>query len=327
MHVQLTSVPANTPPSSPTAPPTLPSGRRRSGVTLVELLVVVTIMIILMAILMSQLARARRSAHATMCGAHLSKIFKSLYTYSTSHGDAFPVWGNANAAAGGRVTGFAYDTRNSGAATTGAAGLSNSSTASLWMLIRNGSSASGDFICPDSDDKPDPMERLDGTIAPLEQIFDFLEPSHMSYSMLNPYGDVQKKRWSALAPPDMILMSDNNNAVGFGGALHDSTLSDALPHVQIKRVENSSNHEIMGGQNFLYAGGSVEFSTHPYVGRSNENAFAANTAGPGAPEAAAKPFLELQQAGTMLQPASDSMMIPVTGGAAADDSLSGVTTP
>lgn len=66
------------------------SVRRKSGFTLVELLVVISIIALLVSILMPALGKARSKAKATVCGVHLSQIGIVFLMYSMDNDDFLP---------------------------------------------------------------------------------------------------------------------------------------------------------------------------------------------------------------------------------------------
>lgn len=63
---------------------------KRSGFTLIEVLVVVAIIALLVAILLPSLSRARAQARNTACLANLHTFGVNLMGYSVTHGDKFP---------------------------------------------------------------------------------------------------------------------------------------------------------------------------------------------------------------------------------------------
>ncbi|MDX1564991.1 MAG: prepilin-type N-terminal cleavage/methylation domain-containing protein, partial [Phycisphaeraceae bacterium] len=238
---------------------------KRKGFTLVELLVVVAIIALLIAILLPALARAREVANRTACAANMSGIYKSMYTYSNSNRGKFPIYGDATAGDAGVHLGIRqgedasrqalFGTTNAGPSTT-AADMSSNVTASLWMMVRDGSSQAKQFICPSSGNDPDPIADSLGQAADVSNTYDFLFPSNLDFSLINHYGSVQRRQWGANVRAERILMADNNNAVGGGtvGGLHtthkNSPEAERRPEA-LQVNENSQNHSDGEGQNFL----------------------------------------------------------------------------
>src|SRR5688572_25967049 len=64
--------------------------RRKTGFTLVELLVVMAILAILLALILGVLARARASASAVQCCAHLWQIGLALQLYAGDNAGKLP---------------------------------------------------------------------------------------------------------------------------------------------------------------------------------------------------------------------------------------------
>jgi prepilin-type N-terminal cleavage/methylation domain-containing protein len=62
---------------------------RRSGFTLVELLVVISILALLIALLLPAIKRARESARVSLCGSQLRQIHLAMDVYASDHGGAF----------------------------------------------------------------------------------------------------------------------------------------------------------------------------------------------------------------------------------------------
>ncbi len=63
---------------------------RRTGFTLVELLIVIAIIAILLAILTPVIAEARKAAGITACKMHLNGVYKGLYQYQSEHKEYLP---------------------------------------------------------------------------------------------------------------------------------------------------------------------------------------------------------------------------------------------
>ena len=64
--------------------------RKRSGFTLIELMIVIAIIAILAAILVPNFVRARAQGHLTACKSNLKNIGTALEMYSTDHAGRYP---------------------------------------------------------------------------------------------------------------------------------------------------------------------------------------------------------------------------------------------
>ena len=65
--------------------------RKRSGFTLIELMIVIAIIAILAAILVPNFVRARAQGHLTACKSNLKNIGTALEMYSTDHAGRYPL--------------------------------------------------------------------------------------------------------------------------------------------------------------------------------------------------------------------------------------------
>ena len=81
--------------------------RKRSGFTLIELMIVIAIIAILAAILVPNFVRARAQGHLTACKSNLKNIGTALEMYSTDHAGRYPV-------GDGAMTGTAGSTLTTG---------------------------------------------------------------------------------------------------------------------------------------------------------------------------------------------------------------------
>ena len=68
------------------------STRRRTGFTLVELLVVISIIALLLAILMPSLTKARKQAQSVICKGNLHPLSLGLGLYVQNNHDTFMPW-------------------------------------------------------------------------------------------------------------------------------------------------------------------------------------------------------------------------------------------
>jgi len=239
-----------------------PTRSRRSGFSLVELLVVIGIVVILIGILVPYVMKKREDDRRARCAENLRMIMAALRTYAAgNHGD-FP-----------RVT---YDpARNPDGyvAFTGAASSDpfvhetqvrpNDVTASLWLLVRGRMLKPPQFVCPSTSDTPDP------TSDPSEwgHRSNFAGPGHLSYSYASPFSSAPAYKLNDYLPADFALVADKNPGVSPDGSDVSAPAYDAPPF-QIARA-NSTNHG-RAGQNVLYTDGHVSFQSTPYCGVGHE---------------------------------------------------------
>ncbi|MDX1563980.1 MAG: hypothetical protein R3236_01185 [Phycisphaeraceae bacterium] len=254
--------------------------------------------------------RAVCRANRVSCAANLSGLYRSMYTYSNDCRGKFPIAGDADV--DGIAVGF-RDRRDG----TRPEQLNNNVSASLWMMVLDGSVQTKQFTCPISGDDPDPLADGSGQNVDIQDTFDFFRAEHLSYSSLNMFGTTQRRQWGANVRAERILMADNNNAAGrTRSQLHTTTqnsVDELLTPQSLSANENSGNHGDGEGQNFLFGDGHAEFATDPFVGLSGDNAYAADLqAILNSPEIASMPTLENDQA-WMVNFRRDSMLLPITG--------------
>ena len=285
---------------------------KQKGFTLIELLVVVAIIALLIGILLPSLSRAREIANRSVCASNLTGMYKSMYTYSVTNKDKFPMYAKGTPAS---AQGFQESASRS--TTTFATASSDSNlTAGLFIIVRDGSSSTGSFTCPSSGDEKDELKNLAGTAQPLVQCFDFAGSKRLSYSMINSHGTKSGSNWGSAAPGDYVLMGDDNDAsdatvsTATGGAVH-TLEKEGAPNIDaIEQYENSNNHD-QEGQNHTFGDGHVTFSNDPFVGRSTDNAHALK--GSSTSDGAAVPILTHDQT-TLGLVQQDSMLIPLSAG-------------
>jgi prepilin-type N-terminal cleavage/methylation domain-containing protein/prepilin-type processing-associated H-X9-DG protein len=241
----------------------------RKAFTLVELLVVVAIIALLLGILLPALGRAREIANRSVCGANLNGIYKAEYTYSVTNGDQF-----SKVDKGSATDATTFD---EGSRTTEDDPAEASVTASLFLMVKDGSTGVKSWICPSSGDSKDPLTQdgtADGNAADLEDCDDFYAGNNLSYSPVNMFETSQSRQWTANVSADWVIMADKNNSE------EDQVFSDSNdPDSEKLEQANSQNHSQGDGQNCLFGDGHVSWSPDPFQGPQDNNIFVINDDG------------------------------------------------
>ncbi len=287
--------------------------KRNRAFTLVELLVVVGIIALLLGILLPALGEAREIASRVHCASNLRGLHGGMFIYAQDQNGRYPVAGKATAA--GTAVGFSFDDRSRDDVT--ADELKDNVTASLWVLVREGRVNAKSFVCRSSDDVHDKLLDSGGNSVPLKHTWDFADRRNLSYSPVNMYHASQRTRWSHRLSSSDVVMGDNNNATGTG-VLHTRERNDGATNDEIETLENSRNHG-GAGQVFVYGDGHAAFSQDPFVGRSGDNVYANDTAGPGQPEQASMPSLSHHAVNG--NPGRNVMLLPLSGATGGNTTL------
>jgi len=159
------------------------------GFTLVEGLVVFAMVLIFAAVFLVPggffTGPNRKMANLAFCGANLRGLVQSMLIYAQVNDDRMPIAGEQDLAL--PAQGFRADAlRNRRSVSRGDPALVNNITASLWMLVRDGSASAEVYICPYSRDEEDDLRNGD-TIGTLSWTWDFKTRENLSYSTLNMY--------------------------------------------------------------------------------------------------------------------------------------------
>jgi len=277
---------------------------RSRGFSVTEVIVVLAVLVVVAAIGVVLFGSRSRRAHpnSQVCAANLNGLFKAMYTYSVSNGDWFPVAGTTDSAIDAQ--GFrAPSLAGRAGVMPSDVGLQNNVTASLFTMVRDGSTGTKSWICPSTSDVKDPLTddgTQSGNFLPLTNRWDFFADANLSYSPINMYHAAVGDRWTTNVAPDFIIMGDNNNASGPG--VHTPAATPA--------ADNSSSHK-GDGQNVLFGDGHVEFVTDPDRGPAGDDIHAMTVKGDDAP-----PTLGLNDGDAATSAAvadTDVVLIPLTG--------------
>lgn len=264
--------------------------RKKSGFTLIELLVVVAIIALLISILLPSLARARELAKRVVCMSNLKGIGNSCHIYANENYDLFPVAphnptsvmfvgavgerGSA-AIAGGEGTDFTTSDSNV------------STTACMWILVREGGTSPGQFFCPSSNDEKDATQRTGS-------MYDFTGYNTVSYGFQIPFNTRNNARPGSSVDPRLAVAADKGPYAEIGIQLGEATSGQigfnerpATPNsatgfpgpqmqLDLFRPFNSPNHGGRGdgeGQNVLYADSHAEWTRTPEAGAEGDNIY------------------------------------------------------
>jgi len=257
-------------------PDSEPAGSpRRTGFTLVELLVVIGIIALLISILLPSLSRAREQANRIKCGSNLRQIALAAIIYAGENRSRFPRTyhrpgtGLLNDNKGGKGN---SPTANpfSIADPAGPVGENNVG-ASLYLLLRNSDLTPEVFQCPSNTF----AERIDA--ATVQEFSNFPSPmrkyNSYSYAAQFPNNAAMNNGWKydLTVGPDYPIAADLNP--GKGGVVFDGSASGnqdvtsvAWNDAKRDMVRANSNNHANQGQQVAYVDGHVEWADNPFVG-------------------------------------------------------------
>ncbi len=244
------------------------SRRRRSGFTFVELLVLILIILLLLSIFIPFIRKSRETDHRVRCQSNLRAIGTALTNYAKANEGNFPrvVYDAAN----NPNTYFAYTGPFASNPFAGDGRVSaNDVTASLWLLIRGGYATPELFICPSTNDYPDPMTDAHGVPTTPTNRSNFMRARNLSYSYASPFSSAPGYRSNENMPSDFVLVADKNP--GKAGGSDVAGPGYKAPLLELAKA-NSHNHQ-RAGEAVLYAGPYVEFVKNPYCGFWGDNIY------------------------------------------------------
>jgi type II secretory pathway pseudopilin PulG len=242
--------------------------KRRGGFTFAELLVLILIVLLLLSIFIPFIRKSRETDHRVRCQSNLRAIGSALTNYAKANAGNFPrvVYDAANNPNGY----FAYTGTFAPNPFAGDGRVSaNDVTASLWLLVRGGYATPSLFICPSSNDYPDPMTDANGKETEAMNRSNFRRARNLSYSYASPFSSAPGYRSNENMPSDFVLLADKNPGKTGGSDVTGPGYKDPL--LTLAKA-NSHNHQ-RAGQAVLYAGSYVEFQKSPYCGFWGDNIY------------------------------------------------------
>jgi prepilin-type N-terminal cleavage/methylation domain-containing protein len=233
--------------------------KRRFAFTLIELLVVVAIIALLISILLPSLSRARELSKRTVCLANIRGLGQGMHIYAQD-GDVFPMY--AGLSSQGRVIMFDPAKRN--ITTIGNIPSTNgdanaSPTGDLWMLLRGLNSSPKQFICPSTNDQPDPAQ--DYTVH-----YDFADSNRLSYG----YQYQHAQATATATPPRSLGTAGTDPRWPVLGDANPKIKGGVTSSVSQDRVSafkgNSANHTNREVSNLLFQDAHAESCKEPGQG-------------------------------------------------------------